>query len=161
MAEFELRREATLKEWGLIRKKHPKLPSIEEMEATFRCTASEPYHMLSITAVDVMRFLSNVNYTIECILQPNRLVNMSEAKFISKEDKKNYFDMMKKLSYYYRKLQRADFVSENETVEAIIECYNFTKKEVFDFIIKFDETMMAGWKKEESVSNNDRNGYLG
>ena len=137
------------KEYEAIKKKH-NLPELKELDKEF-CIGK-----LEETTFLLRDIISKMNERLEQtlkilgdIIQPeNNLANMYEAEGFSDEEKKNIFDLFKKISYYHKELLINDYEHNEDSAAELINKTFKEWKELKQEFLRILDKVKQYWKKE-------------
>ncbi len=137
------------KEYETLKKKY-NLPELKELDKEFCIGKLEETTFLLRGIINKMNErLEQALKILGDIIQPeNNLANMYEAEGFSDEEKKNIFDLFKKISYYHKELLINDFTHEEDLAAELINKTFKEWKELKQEFLKILDKVKQYWKKE-------------
>lgn len=138
------------KVYEALKEKH-NLPELKELDKEFSIGKLEETDFVLRTVVNKMNErLEQALKILGDIIQPeNNLANMYEAEGFSDEEKKNIFELFKKISYYYKELLINDFEHEEASAARLINKIFKEWKELKKQLLKTLEKIKKHWKEEK------------
>nr|MCK4930237.1 hypothetical protein [Nanoarchaeota archaeon] len=137
------------KEYETLKKKY-NLPELKELDKEFCIGKLEETTFLLRGIINKMN--ERLEQTLKIlgdIIQPeNNLANMYEAEGFSDDEKKNIFDLFKKISYYHKELLINDFTHEEDLAAELINKTFKEWKELKQEFLKILDKVKQYWKKE-------------
>lgn len=137
------------KEYETLKKKY-NLPELKELDKEFCIGKLEETTFLLRGIINKMNErLEQALKILGDIIQPeNNLANMYEAEGFSDDEKKNIFDLFKKISYYHKELLINDFTHEEDLAAELINKTFKEWKELKQEFLKILDKVKQYWKKE-------------
>lgn len=149
------------KEYEVLRKKY-NLPELKELDREFCIGKLEDTNFLLRTIlIKIIERVEAVFKTLSDIIQPaeNSLASMYEAEVFSDDEKKNIFDLMKRLAYYQRELVICDVSYTDDATAALINKLYNEWKEIKKEVLKILSRLRDSWKSE--AKSKLESGYFG
>jgi len=150
-------REEGIKEYAELRKNHPKLPLLKELETEFECRFNAPI-ISAITHVLLERMGQSAGH-IEIIFQPARMADAIESKFHDEKEKEKLFEFYKKTLSIVHEISAASFNNREARIKTLINAIEFYKKELKPTMKQYLEEQAKGWLKQEKPEQ--KNQYFG
>ncbi|MBI2141809.1 hypothetical protein HYU16_05310 [Candidatus Woesearchaeota archaeon] len=148
------------KKYDALRKKH-KLPGFEELDAEFEISDIEPDgSVLREVRKKIADKIGHVCGTVEQVLHPEtNLADLYESRVLDEQEKKELFEMYKKLMAAERKCVEL-FISSDEKLDAaFIKSFSAEWKTLKPQLIKLVRKLKESWEKE--TDEGEAAGYMG
>lgn len=137
------------KRYDALRKKH-KLPGFEELDAEFEISGIEPDgSVLREVRKKIADKIGHVCGTVEQVLHPDtNLADLYESRVLDEQEKKELFEMYKKLMVAERRCVEL-FISSDEKLDAdFIKSFSAEWKTLKPQLVKLIRKLRESWEKE-------------
>lgn len=148
------------KRYEVLRKKY-KLPGFDELDAEFEISDIEPdCSILREVRKKIADKIGHVCGTIEQVLHPEtNLVDLYESRVLDEREKKELFEMYKKLMAAERSCVELFISSDEKPDAAFIKSFSVEWKTLKPQLIKFIRKLKESWEKE--TDEGEAAGYMG
>lgn len=143
-----------------LRKRY-KLPGFDELDAEFEISAIEAESgLLREVRKQISEKVGNISSLVEEVLQPDtNLVNLYESRVFEDEDKKELFELYKRLMVVDRTLVELTIANDEKLDAEFIKSFAAEWKKLKPGLLRFVRKLRESWEKE--TEEGEAAGYMG
>lgn len=140
-------REEGIKQYEELRKKNKEIPALADFEEEFEVRIQAPVVAMIINVL-ADRFGQAAGH-IEILFQPTRMSDMIECKFHDEKEKKELFELYKKIISLIHEIGATTYESREARTKIIVKSLVFYKKELKPRMRAFMDKQSKGWLEQE------------